>query len=260
MTGNLPRITILTPSFNQGGYIERTIQSVLNQEYQNLEYLVIDGGSTDETIEILKKYDRDIEWVSEEDSGQSNAINKGIRKAKGDIIGVLNSDDTYDQGTLIAVGDYFTQNPTALWATGKCRTVDEHDREIRKAVTLYKNFLLRLMSPRLLLVMNYVSQPASFWRRDVVDLVGLLDENINYTMDYDYWLRLWKHEKPGFINRYLANFRIHAHSKSGTTAHRQFEEQLAVAKRYTNSRSILALHKLHNMLATSIYKLFKDNG
>jgi len=260
MTGDLPSITILTPSFNQGIYIERTIQSVLRQDYPNLEYFILDGGSTDETLDILKKYDRYINWVSEADGGQSNAINKGIRKTKGDIIGIINSDDTYEKGALVSVGDYFANYQEALWVTGKCRTINDRDVEIRKAVTLYKNIMLRLKSHNVLLVLNYISQPATFLRRNVIDLIGLLDENINYTMDYDYWLRIWKHKEPGFIDRYLANFRLHSHSKSGTTAHLQFDEQLAVAKRYSNSKTLLALHSLHNKLATKIYKWFMDEG
>jgi glycosyltransferase involved in cell wall biosynthesis len=187
-----PKISIITPSFNQGPFIERTIRSVLDQEYPNFEYIVMDGGSMDGTIEILRKYEGRLKWISQKDEGQADAINKGIGVATGDVIAYLNSDDVYEPGTLKKVADQFSAHPETLWLTGHCRIIDEQDREIRRPITAYKNFLLRHYSHSLLLITNPISQPATFWRRQVIDELGVFNKNEHFVMDYDYWLRIGK--------------------------------------------------------------------
>ena len=115
---DLPKITVITPSYNSGRFIEQTICSVLNQKYPKLEYLVIDGGSTDETISILQKYSNSLTWISEKDRGQSHAINKGIEYSTGEVIAYLNADDIYEPGALVNIGNYFFQHHQAYWVTG----------------------------------------------------------------------------------------------------------------------------------------------
>src|SRR5665648_525607 len=165
----LPQITVITPSYNQGDFIDQTIQSVLSQNYPDLQYLVMDGGSTDQTVDILKQYDQQFFWVSERDRGQSDALNKGLRMATGEVVCFLNSDDLYEPGALFQVGKFFADHPEAAWLTGKCRVVDPMGVEIRRPITAYKNFWLRSKSYRALLVLDYISQPATFWRREVIE-------------------------------------------------------------------------------------------
>jgi glycosyltransferase involved in cell wall biosynthesis len=250
----LPKITIITPSYNQGDFISKTIESVLSQGYPNLEYIVIDGGSVDNTIDILKKYGEEFYWICEPDRGQSDAINKGLLLATGEVIAFLNSDDIYEPGALLNVGDFFTKNPEVDWVTGKCRIINQDGCEIRKAITKYKNFWLRINSYSILLVIDYVSQPATFWRKEVITKVGPFDENLQYAMDYDYSLRVGKYFKLWVLDQYLASYRIHPKSKAGSSASKQFDIDLEIAKRHAISPLYLFLHELHNALIVKIYR------
>ena len=250
-----PRISIVTPSFNQAQFIGHTIESVLSQNYPNLEYIVMDGGSTDGTLEILKSYGRKIIYRSERDKGQGDAINKGLQMASGELLAYLNSDDTYQPSALIKTAEYFVENPEVVWAFGMCRIVDENDDEIRNIITSYKNFWLRRYNFLSLLVLDYISQPAVFWRKEAYEKIGGFDENEFYELDYDYWLRLGKRYQPGFIDEYLASFRVHKQAKtSANTKH--FLEEIRVAKKYTNNPIIIGLHYLNFlsiMLGYSFY-------
>jgi glycosyltransferase involved in cell wall biosynthesis len=151
---DLPKISIITPSLNQGHFIDETICSVLSQDYPNLEYLVMDGGSTDQTLEVLKRFSGRVTWVSEKDAGQTNAINKGLRLAGGNLLAYLNADDLLLPGTLSRVAQTAVENPRAMWFTGQCRIIDDRGNEIRKPVTTYKNLLLRSGSFSLLAMTN----------------------------------------------------------------------------------------------------------
>jgi len=251
----LPRITVITPSLNQGSFIGQTIDSVLDQSYPDLEYIIIDGGSTDNTLAVLKKYSGRISWVSEEDAGQSNAINKGLRMASGEIITYLNSDDIYHPGALTAVGEFFASHPEVAWLTGRCRIIDICGAEIRRAITLYKNFWLLTNSHRVLQILDFISQPATFWRREVIDEIGEFDEGLEYAMDYDYSLRVGEKFKLRVLHKYLASYRIHPSSKAGGSAHAQFEVDFEIAQRYSSSKLIQNLHNLHNFLIISTYRI-----
>jgi glycosyltransferase involved in cell wall biosynthesis len=240
------KLTIVTPSYNQAPYIERTIASVLDQGYPDLEYIVMDGGSTDGTLEILKKYSGQLIWRSEKDGGQSDAINKGLRMASGDVVAFLNSDDTYEAGALRTVEAYFVENPDMQWAYGKCRIIDERDREIRRPITWYKNLLLRTYSYKKLLAENFISQPATFWRRQLHDDLGYLNEDEHYVMDYEFWLRLGQRYPAGVIADYLANFRMYDASKSGSLSNPQFSDELRIAQRFSNgARLPILLHRVN---------------
>ena len=249
----LPSISIITPSFNQASFIERTIRSVLDQNYPGLEYIVVDGGSQDGTIDVLKRYEHCLKWVSEKDNGQADAINKGIGMSTGDIIAYLNSDDVYEPGALRRVGEYFAAHPEAMWLTGKCRIIDEHDREIRSTITAYKNLLLRCYSYGMLLVTNPISQPATFWRRGIAREFGLFDVNEHLVMDYEYWLRIGKRSAPAVLDEYLARFRVHGGAKTVTTNFSNFRQELAVAKKYSRSKAVRMLHYLNYAIIVTAY-------
>ena len=252
-----PKISLITPSLNQGQFIEETIQSVLSQKYPNLEYIVMDGGSSDNTLAVLKRYSSQLTWVSEKDTGQTNAINKGLRMASGDILAYLNADDLLLPGTLLKVAQLFMEYPQAMWLTGQCRIIDERNHEIRKLITAYKNLWLRLSHPSILLITDYISQPATFWRASLISEIGYLDESLHYVMDYEYWLRLYSKYQPMFIPEYLAAFKIHLQSKTTSTGHKNvfIDEERAIIQRHTNSRSLMLLHDLHRLLMTSTYSL-----
>jgi glycosyltransferase involved in cell wall biosynthesis len=256
-TSNLPKISVITPSHNSGKFIEQTIRSVLSQEYPKLEYFVIDGGSTDNTLEILQKYTGSINWISERDSGQSHAINKGFALATGDVLAYLNADDIYEKGALHTVGRYFSNHPDAYWVTGRCKFIDPKGYEIRKLATIYKYFWLLWGSYRALLVIDYVSQPATFWHREVINKIGCFNETLHYAMDYDYSLRVGKQFKMCRINRALAAYRIHSSSKTFSSAasiNKQFDEDLEIARKNGASPILSKLHEVHNGLITHIYR------
>lgn len=203
----LPKISIVTPSYNQGKFIERTIRSVLDQNYPNLEYIVIDGGSKDETVEILEKYGRKIKWVSEKDSGQTEAINKGLRMSTGDILAYLNSDDTYELGGLKLIGKYFARYKKTMIVYGNGRHIDENDKYINDYPSGAVSYeILKSTCP--------VCQPSVFWKRKLWEDIGSFDESLRFGMDYDYWIRVAKKYKFTFIGDYIANTRLHSNTKT----------------------------------------------
>ncbi|MFZ2226232.1 MAG: glycosyltransferase family 2 protein [Candidatus Moraniibacteriota bacterium] len=252
------KISIITPSFNQAAFIERTILSVLSQNYPDLEYIVMDGGSTDGTVEILKKYSDKIIWKSEKDRGQSDAINKGLKMATGEIVAYLNSDDTYAPGALEKVADFFANPPAGgpdkMWVYGKCKIIDEKDQEIRKPITAYKNLLLKNYSYTKLLSENFISQPATFWKAQIHAQSGFFNENEHYCMDYEFWLRIGQNHPAGVIDDYLANFRYYKNSKSGSVNKKQFQDELRLAKKFGQNHPLaIFLHKLNYHKITGIY-------
>lgn len=178
------KVSVITPSYNQGRFIERTIQSVLSQQFGGtLEYLVMDGGSKDETVSILRRYGDCIQWVSEKDNGQGDAVNKGIQRARGEIIGWMNSDDIYYPGAIKAACDFLDAHPEIDVVYGNANHIDELDQVLESYPTEdwdFERFKERC----------FICQPAIFLRRSVVDRVGPLDPRLYFCMDYDYWLRL----------------------------------------------------------------------
>lgn len=228
------KISIITPSLNQSAYLRQTMHSILSQRGDfELQWVVVDGGSTDGTVGLLQGLnDSRVNWTSEPDGGQAAAMNKGLKRAQGQVVGWLNSDDLYLPGALEEVSRIFTQRPEAQWVVGQCGIVDRQGLEIRTGVTRYKNRSLRKYSYQKLLRENMISQPAVFWRKDFIQQVGVLDESLHYTMDYDLWLRMGRISQPVRVERELARFRIHDDSKSGKVNRGQFDEQFRVAMRY----------------------------
>ena len=199
----------------------------------DLQWIVVDGGSAEETLSLLRSVqDPRMRWISEPDTGQSAALNKGLAMADGDILAWLNGDDVYLPGTLAAVLDAFEKHPQVQWIVGRCNIIDDSDRLIRRHISNYKNHLLEAFSVKNLLRVNMISQPAVFWRRSFGQSVGILDEKLHYTMDYDLWLRMAMRCKPMILDQELASFRVHLDSKSRGGCREQFNEGYHVACRY----------------------------
>jgi glycosyltransferase involved in cell wall biosynthesis len=226
-----PTFSIVTPCLNAAQTLPVTLESVRSQDYPSVEHIIVDGGSTDGTLDILER-SSDTRWTSEPDRGLSDAVNKGIRMATGDVIGWLNADDLYRPGALAAVADAFIRRPAAEWAFGRCGIIDAGGHEIRSAVTAYKNFFLRRYSFALHLTHNFVPAPATFVKREAFDAVGLYDERFKYSMDYDVWLRLGNRGRPIFIDSELAAFRMAEGSLSMSGFETQFVEHYDSARPY----------------------------
>ncbi len=252
-----PKISIITPSFNQAKFIRITIDSVLSQNYPNLEYIVMDGGSTDGTIEILKSYGKRITWYFQKDKGQSDALNRGFKMVTGEIIGFINSDDFLEENALIKISEYFNHHKDAFWLTGKCRVVDEKGEEVRRLITKYKNLFLKIFrSKKILLIVNYISQPSTFWRKEAFEKCGYFDVDLHYSMDYDFWLRMSRLYKLYYIDCYLACYRVHDSSKAVTSPEKQFRAEYDIVKRYSNNGLVRLIHKIHSATAVILYRLF----
>jgi glycosyltransferase involved in cell wall biosynthesis len=253
----LPRITIVTPCLNAADTLEECLASVRGQGYPDLEHLVVDGGSTDGTLELLQAAER-IRFISEPDEGRPDAANKGVQMASGDVIGFLNADDRYEPGALTAVGAAFAGDPGAMWLTGYCRIIDGKGEEIRRPVTHYKNFLLRHFSFPLYLTQNFVSDPATFVRRAALDAVGSLDNRYRISHDYDLWLRVARRWPPIVLERYLSNFRMVEGTLSMAGFERQFREHEEVARqRGDGHRLSVAANALMSRLIVLIYRALR---
>lgn len=211
-----PRISIITPSYNQGNFIEETIRSIISQKYENFEYFIIDGGSTDNTLEIIRKYESHIAyWVSEPDHGQTHAINKGLARATGDIIAYINSDDYYLPETFHKVADYFHKNPETDLLHGRCRYVDINGNKIGEHFGDIETFEEILDLWNVWWNRRQFVQPEVFWSRRLFEKVGFFNESLHYVMDYEYWLRALR--VGGVvkkINREISAFRFTPDQKS----------------------------------------------
>lgn len=238
------KISVVTPSFNQGHFLEETILSVINQNYPNLEYIIIDGGSTDSSLDIIHKYGHYLTyWASERDSGQSNAINKGFARSTGDILGWLNSDDILLPNALNRINEAFSADPSIKVVTGFRKAYDSASR------FLYNVFYGIPNSETLRYVCN-VAQETTYWQREVWETVGYLDESLDYAMDYDYWQRMLR---VGFsfhiLPYYLGGFRLHADSKGSTMNDIRIHELGVIYRRYGIADSeVDALDKLEQTL------------
>lgn len=253
------RISIVTPSFNQRPYLEQTMRALLSQSGPfTLTWIVVDGGSTDGTVDLLRSIDDPrVRWTSEPDRGQSHAVNNGLATADGDVVGWINSDDLYNQGALAIVAEAFG-DPTVKWMVGRCQIIDDEGAVIRSAIARYKDRFLDRYSYRKLLRENFIAQPAVFWRREFGQAVGPLDESLHYTMDYDLWLRMGKRADPLVTDRVLAQFRAHAGSKSGQVNREQFDEGYRVAGRYFEGDTLSRIaHRLNVEKIVWAYRLMR---
>ncbi len=240
-------ISIVIPSLNQRNFLAQTLQSVLQQRGSfQLSVHVVDGNSSDGTVQLLESLtDPRLIWTSKPDDGQSDAVNNGLSQVRCDVVGWLNSDDLYLPDTLAKVATEF-EKPQTQWLVGRCEIIDSAGAIIRRRISRYKNQSLDRYTYRGLLRENFISQPAVFWRRDFGTRVGLLDSTLHYTMDYDLWLRMGRECAPVIHPDALAQFRIHAASKSGAVNREQFDEGFRVACRYFgNDRLSRRVHQFN---------------
>ena len=229
MTPASPRISVITPSFNQGHFIEETIRSVLQQNYPNLEFSVFDGGSVDQTVGVLKKYSAQLSfWRSEKDGGQAAAINEGFRRATGDILCWLNSDDLHYPNTLSTVNDLLRDcldQPVVVYGGCEMFGHGTPQTELRRVTPF---------SRKLLETVDFIDQPSVFWTRKAWEIVGPLDESLHFGFDWEWFLRAAKICRFMATEALLSRYRIHPAHKSGTGGKKRWIELLAIVRRHSS--------------------------
>lgn len=243
---NFPRITIITPSFNQVRYLERTIRSVLDQNYPNLEYFIVDGGSNDGSVDTIRKYENRLAWwCSEYDKGQTNAINKGLRRATGEWIAWQNSDDIYYPGVFMDLANMANRYPKAGLIIGDIMLIDENDRpfrDIRYVKPTYNSLLAEGM---------VLTNQAAFWHRSLHNKIGLMNEELNYSFDYEWFLRLTKMANGVHCKKIWGALRLHDDTKTSLKSKRFIDERqkiLANKKMTTWHKKIYRIRRLSIML------------
>jgi glycosyltransferase involved in cell wall biosynthesis len=224
----LPLISVITPSYNQAEFIAETIESVLTQDYTRREYLILDGASTDGSVDIIRRYAEQLDyWVSEPDRGQSHAINKGFALAHGDVLTWLNSDDVFLPGALSAVADCFARHPEVDLVYGDFVYTDLKGKVLRRRKVFPKISYDQLVGH------DYLGQPAVFFRRGLLEQVGLVDESLYYSMDWDLFLRMWKVACPMHLPRELATFRLNHLAKTNAEEDSKWQrERRLIEQRY----------------------------
>jgi glycosyltransferase involved in cell wall biosynthesis len=237
----LPRISIVTPSFNQGRFLDETIRSVLDQNYPNLEYFVLDGGSSDESVEVIKRHaGRLAGWVSEKDKGQYDAVNKGLARSTGEVMAWLNSDDKYTPWALSVVGEIFANFPEVQWLTslfplhwdgaGRAVNCNQTDGFSRRAFYRGEN-IPRIGAPGKL-VTHFIQQESTFWRRSIWEKAGGgIDASLPLAGDTELWAKFYQHADLYGVATPLGGFRMHGDQKTSHRMLAYIEESIAVLKR-----------------------------
>jgi len=222
----IPQVTIITPSYNQAPFIEKTILSVLQQTYPNLEYIIVDGASTDGTRDIIRKYEHQIDfWISEPDQGQTDAINKGFARANGSILAWINSDDTYEPNAVAEAVEYLQAHQEVGLVYGDANFIDKDNRVIGQ-FNAQQTTLKRLQRGGV-----YIPQQSAFFRAELWRQVGPLDPTFYFAMDYDLWVRLARITEIKYLPKLWANFRLHGGAKTIADDARCWPEMLKVHRR-----------------------------
>ena len=224
-----PKISIVTVSYNQVEFIEDNIRSVINQNYPNIEHIIIDAGSTDGTIEILKKYDKYINWISEPDNGQSDGLNKGFKKATGDIIGWINSDDNLSSDSLHTIADFFQKNPDEIAVIGDQVIIDEKSKQLKVIKSHSYTFDYLLNHAR------GITQNSTFFKREIFKKIGYIDESLHYAMDRDLFIRIASIKDMPYISKILAEFRMQPNAKTADGSYNFSKELIKIRKKYGGS-------------------------
>jgi glycosyltransferase involved in cell wall biosynthesis len=247
---NLPLVSIVTPSYNQARFLESTIRSVLEQDYPNIEYILVDGGSTDGSVDILQRYtDRFAWWVSEKDRGQTDAINKGFARAKGDILAWLNSDDTYEPHAVAEAVKFLQDRPEVGLVYGNANFIDENGCVIGHFPAAQTDYR------RLRQGYVHIPQQAAFWRASLWHKVGPLDPSFFFAMDYDLWVRLAAQAPMQYTPRLWANFRLHTQGKTVVAADQCWPEMLKV--HYRNGGSWFSLIQAKYYIRKAVEPLWR---
>jgi glycosyltransferase involved in cell wall biosynthesis len=247
-----PKISVITPSYNQAQYIEATINSVLGQGYPALEYLVVDGGSTDGTLDILSRYEERLNWLSEPDEGQAQAINKGFKRSTGEIITWLNSDDLQLPETLHRVAEFFNQHPEVNVIYGDYHLVNSEGQVVLKKQEIPFDYNILLYG------LDYISQPTTFFRRSIFDQLGYLDEGLHFGLDWEYWLRIASRGgRFAHIPHYLAATRWHTEAKTLVAPPQMYAEHRAIRDRYWQKHRFKSaqLQQLYSYGLNKVYRL-----
>lgn len=259
------KISIVTPSYQHADYIEQTILSVIEQGYPSLEYIVIDGGSTDGTLNILRQHETRLRWISERDQGQADAINKGFALASGDIFGWLNSDDYYAPGALRRVGEFFSTHSDVMFVYGNVIGVDRAGRTYGVRTHVGTRQQLK-MSDFDVLVHQYdfLVQPGCFWRASLWHELGALDISRRYVMDYEYWMRIAQRYPMFYLPTVLAYERLYGQAKTGSGDVERIQEIEQIARQYggvglpENYRAEAAAHYTMRGLKRAIGRKFQE--
>ena len=231
MIADQPLVSIITPSLNQAAFIEAAIESVLAQDYPNIEYIVVDGGSTDGTLDILRRYGERVRWISEPDAGQSDAINKGVRLTQGEILAWMNADDQYaPQAVSRAVAELQAHSQAAL-VYGHAEFTDQAGRVIAPCVRVEPFDLYRLLHS-----LDYIVQPTTFFRRDAFLAVGGLDSSLRYCLDYDLWIKLALRYQVRYLPELLARVRVYPATKTASGGLERLNEIERMVRRYGRRR------------------------
>jgi len=251
-----PLVTIVTPSFNQGSFIRATIESVLSQDYPLVEYIIMDGGSTDETASVVKDYASRLTFISEKDRGQSHAINKGFQMARGGVVAWLNSDDLYLPGSVRTAVETLENSPAAGAVYGDGYLID-HSGQILCRFPCTEAFNLW----KLVYLSDYILQQTVYFRRDVLDQVGYLDEDLHYTMDWDILIRIGMRYPLEYIRKYMGCLREYPGAKTSTGGALRIRELRDMLARHTGTRYspgyiVYGLDTYHQIWCRKIEQLF----
>jgi glycosyltransferase involved in cell wall biosynthesis len=228
---DLPLVTVVTPSYNQGRFIAATIESVLAQDYPNVEYIIVDGASTDETAEVVARYAGHLTFISERDRGQSEAINKGFRRARGEIVAWLNSDDIFLPGAISAAVSALRERPAAAAVYGEGYQIDEDGNTISRFAVTQKFNLWKLLN-----LSDYILQQTVFFRRSIFEQIGWIDEDLHYGMDWDILIRIGLQAPLVYVPHEMGAIREYAAAKSFSGGVRRARELTQILRRHTGKR------------------------